>query len=190
MEAYFDYVYSALLRLSRLLNSKWYSPLPDIEIQELAEELTGLAFGKAFADIASFDESKSALPSWIVWKGRAALKGTVLKEIREAARHARRGTPDLTEQGFAGEDASGAQLDPADEAVRRLSMAESDSRVRTILASMLPSHRQALTAAYLGSPSGSSAVDVIAIAMGTSKFAADSLLRRAVREFRRRWAAE
>ena len=190
VEAYFDYVYSALLRLSRLLNSKFYSPLPDPEIKELAEELTGLAFGKAFADIESFDESKSALPSWIVWKGRASLKGTVLKEIREAARHARHGTPDLTELGFAGEDASGAQPDPADEAVRRLSMAESDARVRTILASMLPSHRQALTAAYLGAPSGSSAVDVISITMGTSKLAADSLLRRAVREFRRRWAAE
>jgi DNA-directed RNA polymerase specialized sigma24 family protein len=173
--------------MSRLLNSKWYSPLPDLEIQELAQELTGVAFGKAFADIASFDESKSALPSWVVWKGRSALKGIVLKEIREAARRARAGTLDVTEQGFVGEDASGTHPDPSEEAVHRLSMAESGAQVRSILASMLPSQRQALTVAYLGAPSGSSAVEVVAITMGIGRAAAESLLRRAVQEFRRRW---
>lgn len=183
--AYFQYVFSALMNISSNLNSKWNAPLAHPRIAELAEELTGLAFAQAFARIDKFDETKSALPTWIVWQGRSQLKGIVLKEIREASR-LDPGSHDDFDALAVGVNES--THDPAEDAVEQM-MAERTSRtVWDILNGMAENHRRALVLAYLQlAPNTRSASAAIAEDLGLSIAAAESLLRRAIKEFRNRW---
>jgi RNA polymerase sigma factor (sigma-70 family) len=186
VEAYFDYVLRALVNISSNLNSKWYSPLPHPRVLELANELTNIAFAEAFAHIEQFDETQSALPTWIVLKGRSRLKGIVLKEIREASRQSATDNDELTQRSLSGQ-LDDLATDPAEQAVNRVEASEVARRVNEVLQAMSPDHRRALVLAYMQPPPDASAIAAIARDLGKSPVAADSLLRRAARDFRSRW---
>jgi hypothetical protein len=52
----------------------------------LVGELTCEAFATAFDRVDEYDPPKVALPSWITWKGRAAMKGIVGTAIAQGVR--------------------------------------------------------------------------------------------------------
>ena len=83
---YYDYVFGTLLKLARWFNSAAGAPVPDPELRDLVGELTCEAFATAFGLIDDYDPAKGALPSWIIWKGRAAMKGIVGAAIAHGVR--------------------------------------------------------------------------------------------------------
>ncbi len=83
---YYDYVFGYLLKLARWANSERGAPVPDPELRDLVDELTAEAFATAFDRIEEYDPAKGALPTWIIWKGRAAMNGIVGSAIDQGAR--------------------------------------------------------------------------------------------------------
>lgn len=184
---YYDYVFGTLLKLARWANSAAGAPVPDPELRDLVDELTGEAFATAFDRIEEYNPAKGALPSWIIWKGRAAMNGIVgtaidhgvrdkghvhLDDELQWASHA-----DQLEAGRAWVAGS-----PEDEVIRR----ESGARVRAILRDMPADYARALVEVYVRTPPVKGRIGIIARDMGRSSSAMDSLLRRAVRDFIRR----
>ena len=184
---YYDYVFGTLLKLARWFNSAAGAPVPDPELRDLVDELTCEAFAAAFDRIDEYAPAKGALPSWIIWKGRAAMKGIVGKAIAHGVRDKghvhlddelqRASYADQLEAGQAWVAGS-----PEDEVIRR----ESGARVRAILRDMPADYARALVEVYVRTPPVKGAIGIVARDMGRSSSAMDSLLRRAVRDFIRR----
>ena len=184
---YYDFVFGTLLKLARWFNSAAGAPVPDPELRDLVGELTCEAFAAAFDRIDEYDPAKVALPSWIIWKGRAAMKGIVGTAIAHGVRDKghvhlddelqRASYADQVEAGQAWVAGS-----PEDEAIRR----ESGARVRAILRDMPADYARALVEVYVRTPPVKGRIGIVARDMGRSSSAMDSLLRRAVRDFIRR----
>jgi DNA-directed RNA polymerase specialized sigma24 family protein len=184
---YYDYVFGTLLKLARWSNSAAGAPVPDPELRDLVDELTCEAFAKAFDRIDEYDPSKVALPSWIIWKGRAAMKGIVGTAIAHGIRD--RGYVHLDDEmqwvSYADARDSGPDWvagSPEDEFIRR----ESGAPVRAILRDMPAEYARALVEVYVRTPPIKGRIGIVARDMGRSSTAMDSLLRRAVKDFIRR----
>ena len=184
---YYDYVFGTLLKLARWSNSAAGAPVPDPELRDLVDELTGEAFARAFDRIDEYDSGKVALPSWIIWKGRAAMKGIVGTAIAHGVRD--KGYVHLDDEmqwvSYADELDAGrgwAAESPEDEILRR----ESGAPVRAILRDMPADYARALIEVYVRTPPIKGRIGLVAHDMGRSSSAMDSLLRRAVTDFIRR----
>jgi DNA-directed RNA polymerase specialized sigma24 family protein len=185
---YYDYVFGTLLKLARWSNSEAGAPVPDPELRDLVGELTGEAFAVAFNQIGEYDPAKVALPSWIIWKGRAAMKGIVGTAIARGVRD--KGYVHLDDElqwaSYAGQLEAGQAWvagSPEDEVIRR----ESGARVRAILRDMPADYARALVEVYVRTPPVKGRIGIVARDMGRGSSAMDSLLRRAVRDFIRRF---
>ena len=184
---YYDYVFGTLLKLARWANSAAGAPVPDPELRELVDELTGEAFARAFAQIDKYDPAKVALPSWIIWKGRAGMNGIVGSAIDHGVRD--RGHIHLDDEvqraSYADQldaDPNGMAGSPEHEVIRR----ESAARITAILRAMPADQARALVEVYVRTPPVRGRIGIVARDMGRSNSAMDSLLRRAVKEFTRR----
>jgi DNA-directed RNA polymerase specialized sigma24 family protein len=184
---YYDYVFGTLLKLARSFNSAAGAPVPDPELRDLVGELTCEAFARAFGLIGEYEPAKGALPSWIVWKGRAAMNGIVGAAIAHGVRE--KGYVHLDDElqlaSYADQmEASQAWVagSPEDEVIRR----ESGARVRAILREMPADYARALVEVYVRTPPVKGRIGIVARDMGRSSSAMDSLLRRAVKDFIRR----
>jgi len=185
---YFAYVFGALLVLARRQNSHAGAPLPDDDLKELVESLTSQAFASTFERIAEYDQAKSALPTALVWRGKALMRGIVGKAIREALRDQRSvhlDDPDLrpTWRWERQQETNGLTRSPEQELEHREQSRILRAKFEGVLERMQGSQASALIEVLASGKSISS----VAEAMGKSSTATDSLLRRAVREFRRLW---
>lgn len=184
---YYNYVFGALLQLARWQNSAAGAPIPDPELRDLVDELTGVAFASAFDRIEEYVPTRMALPGWIVWRGRALMNGIVGKAIARGVRdkgHVHLDDDEqLTSHARELENISGwVAGSPEDEVIRR----ESEARIRAILKAMPADQARALVEVYVRTPPVRGRIGIVARDMGRSSSAMDSLLRRAVREFTRR----
>ncbi len=184
---YYDYVFGTMLKLARWFNSAAGAPVPDPELRDLVDELTCEAFAVAFDRIDEYDPAKIALPSWIIWKGRAAMKGIVGTAIAHGVRD--KGHVHLDDElqwaSYSDQLEAGQAWvagNPEDEVIRR----ESGARVRAILRDMPADYARALVEVYVRTPPVKGRIGIVARDMGRSSSAMDSLLRRAVRDFIRR----
>lgn len=184
---YYDYVFGTLLKLARWSNSAAGAPVPDPELRDLVGELTCEAFATAFDRIDEYDPAKVALPSWIIWKGRTAMKGIVGTAIAHGVRD--KGYVHLDDElqwtSYADQMEAGQAWvagSPEDEVIRR----ESGARVRAILREMPADYARALVEVYVRTPPVKGRIGIVARDMGRSSSAIDSLLRRAVKDFIRR----
>lgn len=184
---YYDYVFGTLLKWARWANSEAGAPIPDPELRDLVNELTGEAFVRAFAQIDRYDPAKVALPTWIIWIGRARMNGIVGRAIRHGIRG--RGhihLDDEVERAIYADQLESrpgwVSPSPEDEVIRR----ESEARISAILRTMPADQARALVEVYVRSPPGRGRIAMVAHDMGRSSSAMDSLLRRAVKEFIRR----
>jgi DNA-directed RNA polymerase specialized sigma24 family protein len=184
---YYDYVFGTLLKLARWSNSKAGAPVPDPELRDLVDELTCEAFATAFDRIDEYDPAKGALPTWIIWKGRAAMKRIVGAAIVHGVRD--QGYVHLDDElqwaSYADQLEAGQAWvagNPEDEVIRR----ESGARVRAILRDMPADYARALVEVYVRTPPVKGRIGIVARDMGRSSSAMDSLLRRAVKDFIRR----
>jgi DNA-directed RNA polymerase specialized sigma24 family protein len=184
---YYDYVFKTLLKVARWYNSAAGAPVPDPELRDLVGELTCEAFATAFGRINEYDTSKGALPTWIIWKGRAAMNGIVGTAIDHAVRD--KGYVHLDDElqwtSYSDQlDASQAWVaaSPEDEVIRR----ESGAQVRAILREMPADYARVLVEVYVRTPPIKGRIGLVARDMGRSSTATDSLLRRAVKDFIRR----
>lgn len=184
---YYDYVFGTLLKLARWYNSAAGAPIPDPELRDLVDELTCEAFATAFDRIDEYDPTKVALPSWVVWKGRAAMNGIVGTAIAHGARD--KGYIHLDDEvqraSFADQLEVGQPWvagSPEDEVIRR----ESTARITAILRDMPADYARALVEVYVRTPPIKGRIGIVARDMGRSSSAMDSLLRRAVKDFIRR----
>jgi DNA-directed RNA polymerase specialized sigma24 family protein len=183
---YYDYVFGTLLKLARWSNSEAGAPVPDPELRDLVDELTCEAFATAFDRIDEYEPVKVALPSWIIWKGRAAMNGIIGKAIAHAVRD--KGYIHLDELqwlSYADQLEAGqawVASSPEDEVIRR----ESGAWVRAILREMPADYARVLVEVYVRTPPIKGRIGLVARDMGRSSTATDSLLRRAVKDFIRR----
>jgi hypothetical protein len=184
---YYDYVFGTLLKLARWSNSEAGAPIPDPELRDLVGELTCVAFATAFDRIDEYDPTKVALPSWVIWKGRAAMNGIVGKAIAHAVRD--KGFIHLDDELQRASFADQLEVGPAwvagnpeDEVIRR----ESAARITAILRDMPADYARALVEVYVRTPPVKGRIGLVARDMGRSSSAMDSLLRRAVKDFIRR----
>jgi len=185
--AYYDYVFGTLLKWARWANSDAGAPVPDPELRDLVNELTGEAFAKAFARIDEYDPAKGALPTWIVWMGRRRMNGIVGSAIDHGLRS--KGSIHLDDEveraAYANQLESHpgwVALSPEQEIIRR----ESAAQITAILRAMPLDQARALVEVYVRSPPTRGRIAMVAQDMGRSSSAMDSLLRRAVKEFIRR----
>jgi DNA-directed RNA polymerase specialized sigma24 family protein len=183
LQIYYDYLFATLLQLARWQNSAAGAPIPDPELRDLVHELTGEAFVSAFGRIDGYDSDKAALPTWIVWRGKALMKGVVGSAIAHAVRD--KGYVHLDDElqrvSYADQPNAGQDWvarSPEDEVIRR----ESGAPVRAILRDMPADYARALIEVYVRT----GAIGIVARDMGRSSSAMDSLLRRAVKDFVRR----
>jgi DNA-directed RNA polymerase specialized sigma24 family protein len=188
---YYDYVFGALLQLARWQNSAAGAPIPDPELRDLVDELTSQAFASAFDRIEAYDPSRMALPGWIVWRGRALMNGVVGKAIDHGIRDKGHVHLDDDEQLASHtrelENISGwVAGNPEDEVIRR----ESEARITAILRAMPADQARALVEVYVRTPPVRGRIGIVAHDMGRSSSAMDSLLRRAIREFTRRFKGD
>ena len=184
---YYDYVFGTLLKLARWANSAAGAPVPDPELRDLVNELTGEAFVTAFDQIDDYDPTKLALPAWIIWKGRARMKGIVGSAIAHGLRS--KGHIHLDDDVERATYASQLESSPGwvapspeDQVIQR----ESEARITEILRAMPVDQARALVEVYVRSPPGRGRIGMVAHDMGKSSGAMDSLLRRSVKEFTRR----
>jgi DNA-directed RNA polymerase specialized sigma24 family protein len=184
---YYDYVFGTLLKLARWSNSAAGAPVPDPELRDLVDELTCEAFATVFDRIDEYDPSGVALPSWIIWKGRAGMKGIVGTAIAHGVRD--KGYIHLDDEmqwmSYADQPEAGRDWvagSPEDEIIRR----ESGALVRAILKDMPADYASALVEVYVRTPPIKGRIGIVARDMGRSSSAMDSLLRRAVKDFIRR----
>jgi DNA-directed RNA polymerase specialized sigma24 family protein len=185
--SYYDYVFGTLLKWARWANSEAGAPVPDPELRDLVNELTGEAFARAFAQIDKYDPTKVALPTWIIWIGRARMKGIVGSAIDHGVRG--KGHIHLDDEVERASHADQLEASrgwvapsPEDEIIQR----ESAARITAILRAMPADQARALVEVYVRSPPGRGRIGMVAHDMGRSSSAMDSLLRRAVKEFARR----
>jgi DNA-directed RNA polymerase specialized sigma24 family protein len=187
LSIYYDYVFPTLLQLARWQNSAAGAPIPDPELRDLVHELTGEAFVSAFSRIDGYDADKAALPTWIVWRGKALMNGVVGSAVAHALRD--KGYVHLDDEleyvSYVDQmDAGPAWVagNPEDEVIRR----ESGAPVRAILRDMPADYARALVEVYVRTPPIKGRIGIVARDMGMSSSAMDSLLRRAVKDFIRR----
>jgi DNA-directed RNA polymerase specialized sigma24 family protein len=187
LSIYYDYVFATLLQLARWQNSAAGAPIPDPELRELVHELTGEAFASGFDRIDEYDLDKAALPTWIVWRGKALMKGVVGHAITHAVRD--KGYVHLDDElqwaAYADQLEAGPDWmarSPEDEVIRR----ESGAQVRAILRDMPAEYARALVEVYVRTPPMKGRIGIVAHDLGRSTSAMDSLLRRAVKDFIRR----
>jgi DNA-directed RNA polymerase specialized sigma24 family protein len=187
LSIYYDYVFATLLQLARWQNSAAGAPIPDPELRDLVHELTGEAFVSAFSRIDGYDPDKAALPTWIVWRGKALMNGVVGSAVAHALRD--KGYVHLDDElecvSYVDQlDASPAWVagNPEDDVIRR----ESGAPVRAILRDMPADYARALVEVYVRTPPIKGRIGIVARDMGMSSSAMDSLLRRAVKDFIRR----
>jgi len=191
LSIYYDYAFVPLLQLARWQNSAAGAPIPDPELRDLVHELTGEAFVSAFDRIDEYDPAKAALPTWIIWRGKALMNGIVGNAITHGVRDRchihlddevqRASYADQLEAGPAWVAGS-----PEDEVIRR----ELAARVTAILKDMPADQASALVEVYVRTPPGRGRIGIVAHEMGKSSSAMDSLLRRAVRTFTRMWKGD
>jgi len=187
LSIYYDNVFGTLLQLARWQNSAAGAPIPDPELRDLADELTGEAFASAFDRIDEYDPAKAALPTWIIWRGRALMNGIIGKAIDHGIRD--KGYIHLDDEVQRASYADQMETGPAwvagspeDEVIRR----ESAARMTAVLRAMPADQARALVEVYVRTPPVRGRIGIVARDMGRSSSAMDSLLRRAVKEFRRR----
>jgi len=191
VEAYFDYIFRALLRGAMDLNSHYMAPLSVDEIKSLVEELTDVAFETAIATMDEYDETKgAALPTWIYNKGHARRKGIVDKEIRRASKETTRLDEEDDEQhprvGLA-KALRSLGIDAEDEAMANLAAQDLREKVDSVMNAMSRQARQALVLRYMTAyPVGGSVANVVRTT-GKTPDAVTSMVKRASKEFRRLW---
>jgi DNA-directed RNA polymerase specialized sigma24 family protein len=191
VDAYFDYVYRALLRGAIALNSKYESPLTVAEVGSLVAELTNLAFAEAIAGVDQYDERKgAALPTWVVNKGNALRKGIVDKEIKRAARERSRLDKEDDGEHPHVELANALQrlgINAEDEAMADLAAKDLKQKVEAVFDGMSSQLCEVLVLRYMTTyPEGGSVANT-AKTMGKSADAVTSQVSRASKEFRRLW---
>ncbi len=184
---YYDYVFGTLLQLARWANSEAGGPVPDPELRDLVDELTGEAFASAFDRIDQYDPGKGALPTWIIWRGRARMNGIVGSAIDYGVRD--KGHIHLDDEDQRAPYVDRLEAGPAfvagspeDEVIRR----ESAARITAILRAMPADQARALVEVYVRTPPVKGRIAIVGRDIGRSSSAMDSLLRRAVKEFTRR----
>jgi hypothetical protein len=191
-ETCFPSVFNPLLQHARRMNSKYRGALPDEEVRELARLLTSEAFRQAMARIAEYDPDRAELPTWMVWLGKAKANGILGPILRQA--HARALEYDLDDDGNRGiqamidKAAMESSVTPEDAFLQSTERQRLVSRVTEVLQQMSPEHARALLAVWARRQDGAPyPVAGAAEAMGKSREAMDSLLRRAERQFRHLW---
>ena len=185
-ERYYGYVFGALLKRARRQNSMAGAPVADDEIKNLVEELTGKAFLSAFDRIEEYEHSKSALPTWIVWQGRSLSNGVVGKAIRKALHRESEIDEALAQQpGHRGRTFP-ANPSAEDQVVHTQITQVQREKIDSILRKMSRDQASAIVEVL----AWERPIPSVAVTMGRSHVGMDSLLRRAIKEFRRLWLEE
>jgi hypothetical protein len=190
----FQVVFIPLLHHARTMNSKYRGALPDDEVRDLALTLTTEAFHQAMTRILEYDPTRSELPTWVVWLGKAKANGVIGPILRQArARALEYNLDDSSNPRIkAMIDAASrrSSRSPEDEVVQQVDRLHLVQQVSSVLARMKPDHAWALLEVWARRSDGVPyPVTGAAEAMGKSPEAMDSLLRRAERRFRKLWAS-
>lgn len=192
-EECFANIHAGLLLSARKRNSSFGAPMTEAEVQDMATLLTDEAFLQAMQDIDNFDPERSALPTWIRWKGMSRLKGVLDPELRARTSVDSLDAPARRRADYRDHlqapPPSSASAEA--EALRSAGEAATRARIDAILAAMRPDWANALIRVWLARQEGSSApIKAAAEAAGLSQVAMDSLFRRAARDFHARWQAQ
>lgn len=187
------YVFRVLHKFVAQLNHASGEPiLESAEVRELTAELTTLAFGEALANLGSFDATRSSFPTWTVWKGRARLRQVVERAIRERAHR------DLGLEVESLEDLPSPlresyfpdpwRSNPETIMSTRERQTEYRAKIEAVLRGMPREQATALVLVFVTlADEGQGRIQIAAARTGRSPDAMDSLLRRAVKSFRRDW---
>ena len=192
IEEYFTRVHGWLLHWVRRRNSSLGARVSDDEVRDLTAALTDEAFLQAREDIDSFDPDRSAFPTWVQWKGMNRLKGTLDRELRGWADHDSLDRPPRRRPDA--RDHLQAPLPVArsaeDEAIDSAAEIATRDRIDAILTTMPVDWAKALIQVWVPRLDGMPyPIKSAAAGIGLSPTAMDSLYRRAIRDFLRRWQA-
>jgi DNA-directed RNA polymerase specialized sigma24 family protein len=190
-----DYVTRALYRLAEGVNrTKGGEPILDPrEFRAAVEDLARTAFAEAFAQVASFDPTRSSFTTWVVWKGRARLRQVIGSAIKDKIGRAVQVEIETIEELPAHLRATylpgpwGA--DPEETAVRGVQQTEYRQKIEAVLRALPEDWARALVLGYVihGDDFGRAGVTAAALATGRSVDAMDALLRRAKKGFVEGW---
>lgn len=193
IDEYFTRVHGWLLHSVRRRNSSLGARVPDDEVRDLTAALTDEAFLQARQDIESFDPKRSAFPTWVQWKGMNRLKGTLDRELRGWTDHDSldrppRRRPDARDHL---QTPLPSTRSAEDDAIDGDSATATRDRIDAILTAMPVDWAKALIQVWMPRLDGMPfPVKSAASEAGLSPAAMDSLYRRAIRDFLRRWHAQ